>query len=98
MTEGVLTLQKVARFLKRAAGDSAFREQLMLSEETDGATCLAQELMGSSAVTFMVGLSDNPAHDAIAYSPLSLNAKIRLIEDLQNDLRQMGKIVKIEMY
>lgn len=98
VTEGVLTLQKVARFLKRAAGDPAFREQLMLSEETDGATCLAQELMGSSAVTFMVGLSDNPAHDAIAYSPLSLNAKIRLIEDLQNDLRQMGKIVKIEMY
>ncbi len=98
VTEGVLTLQKVSRFLERAAGEPVFAEQLLISRETDGATCLAQELMKSSAVTFMVGLSDNPAHDAIAYSPLSLNAKIRLIEDLQKYLRKMGKIVTIEMY
>jgi hypothetical protein len=45
----------------------------------------------------MVGLSDNPAHDAIAYSPISLNAKIALINELGDNLQEIGKIVHIDM-
>lgn len=97
VTEGVLTLQKVARYLEKAAGDVSFREELMLSKDTDGATMLAKMLLSASGITFMVGLSDNPAHDAIAYSPISLNAKIALIKEMAENLKKVGKIVHIEM-
>lgn len=98
VTEGVLTLQKVARYLEKAAGDAGFREELMLSKDTDGATMLAKVLLCASGIIFMVGLSDNPAHDAIAYSPISLNAKIALIKEMAENLKKIGKIVHIEMY
>lgn len=98
VTEGVLTLQKVERYLEKAVEDQLYTESLLLSKEEDGATCLVKLLLKSSGITFMVGLSDNPAHDAIAYSPISLNAKIRLINEIGNMLKQLGKIVKIEMY
>jgi len=59
---------------------------------------LAKMLLSASGITFMVGLSDNPAHDAIAYSPISLNAKIALIKEMAENLKKVGKIVHIEMY
>lgn len=98
VTEGVLTLQKVSRYLNNAAKDPGYLEELLISKEQDGASCLVRALLESNWITFMVGLSDNPAHNAIAYSPLSLNRKIALIEEMAEDLRQIGKIVKVEMY
>lgn len=98
VTEGVLTLQKVARYLNRAAQDQKFEEELELSREDDGASCLVRVLLLSNGITFMVGLSDNPAHSAIDYSPISLNAKIALINEMAEDLRTIGKIVHVEMY
>ncbi|NCB33444.1 MAG: serine/threonine-protein phosphatase [Erysipelotrichia bacterium] len=98
VTEGVLTLQKVSRFLDKAAKDPAYAESLMLSHEMDGAALLARVLLESNAITFMVGLSDNPAHDAIAYSPISLNAKIALINEMAANLKTIGKIIHVEMY
>lgn len=98
VTEGVLTLQKVSRIVKKILEDTTLAESVILSTEQDGATCLARILIKSSAITFMVGLSDNPTHEAIAYSTISLNAKIALIEDIAEDLKKLGKIVRIEMY
>ena len=98
VTEGVLTLQKVSRIVKKILEDTTLAESVILSTEQDGATCLARILIESSAITFMVGLSDNPTHEAIAYSTISLNAKIALIEDIAEDLKKLGKIVRIEMY
>lgn len=99
VTEGVLTLQKVNRYLGKCVEDNAFLENLLQSKQTDGATCLVQAfLLSSTMITFMVGLSDNPAHEAIAYSTISLNAKIQLIKDMAKKLRSLRKIVKIEMY
>ena len=98
VTEGVLTLQKVSRYLKRAANDTKYEEELELSKEDDGATCLVRVLLLSSGITFMVGLSDNPAHSAIDYSPISLNAKIALINEMAEDLRKIGRVVHVEMY
>lgn len=99
VTEGVLTLQKVNRYLERCVKDNSFLEQLLQSKESDGAICLIKAFLeGSTMITFMVGLSDNPAHEAIAYSTISLNAKIQLIKDMSENLRMLGKIVNIEMY
>lgn len=97
VTEGVLTLQKVNRYLNKAKNDPLYQESLLVSKEEDGASCLVRELLNSTGIRFMVGLSDNPAHDAIAYSPISLNAKIALINELGENLTTMGKIVHIDM-
>jgi hypothetical protein len=98
VTEGVLTLQKVSRYLAKAAGDTQYAESLLTSHEQDGASCLVRILLESNEIAFMVGLSDNPAHDAIAYSPISLNAKIALINEMAANLKTIGKIVHVEMY
>ena len=98
VTEGVLTLQKVARYLALAVKDPAYQEELELSKAEDGASCLVRVLLASTGITFMVGLSDNPAHSNIDYSPISLNAKIALINELADDLRQIGRVVHVEMY
>ncbi len=98
VTEGVLTLQKTNRYLQKACEDPVYEETLRSSKEQDGASCLVRALLNSSSIAFMVGLSDNPAHDAIAYSPISLNAKIALIKEMGENLKQLGKIIHIEMY
>lgn len=99
VTEGVLTLQKVNRYLGKCVEDNAFLDNLLQSDQTDGATCLIKAfLLSSTMITFMVGLSDNPAHEAIAYSTISLNAKIQLIKDMALKLKKLRKIVNIEMY
>lgn len=99
VTEGVLTLQKVNRYLGKCVDDNAFLDNLLQSDQTDGATCLIKAfLLSSTMITFMVGLSDNPAHEAIAYSTISLNAKIQLIKDMALKLKKLRKIVNIEMY
>lgn len=98
VTEGVITLQKVARIVRDASRSQEAYDACLLTKETDGASLLTKMLLESSQITFMVGLSDNPAHNAIAYSPISLNAKIRIMEEIQEHLLTMGKIVTIEMY
>ena len=98
VTEGVLTLQKVNRLLTKAKDDKEYEEELLYSKEEDGASLLIRELLKSTKVVFLVGLSDNPAHDAIKYSTISLNAKIALINEMKDNLEKLGKIVSIEMF
>ncbi len=99
VTEGVLTLGKVNEMLEECVGSDQILEQLQSSKSKDGATLLTQALVSnSSKITFMVGCSDNPAHKAIAYSTISVSAKIRLIEKISDNLRRLGKIVQIEHY
>lgn len=98
VTEGVLTLQKANRLLTKAKDDREYEENLIYSKEQDGAFKLVKELLNSTKVTFLVGLSDNPAHDSIHYSTISLNAKIALINEMKDSLLSLGKIVNIEMF
>ncbi len=98
VTEGVLTLQKVGRIMRKATLDNGYVEKLLGGKDRDAAFELTRFLLESSAVTFMVGLSDNPAHDAINYSPISLSAKIELINEIGERLTDLGKIVRIEKY
>lgn len=98
VTEGVLTLQKAGRIIAKAAENPHYYEDVLASKEQDGASLLSRYLLQASWVTFLVGLSDNPAHDAIDYSPISLNAKIHLIEEISENLRRTGRIVHIQMF
>lgn len=99
VTEGVLTLGKVNEHLKECVISEDYRENLIDGREKDGASLLCRMLLKESTrITFMVGCSDNPAHKAMAYSTISISAKIRLIENMANSLRALGKIVVIEHY
>lgn len=99
VTEGVLTLQKVNKYLSRCVESVEYCEELLQTKGRDGALsltkCFIQEC---SQVTFMVGRSDNPAHNAIAYSTISVNAKVQLIREMAENLKKLGKIVAIELY
>ena len=98
VTEGMLTLQRAALLIAKAVLKPEYMEDLLLSKQQDGATLLAKMLLEASRITFLVGLSDNPAHAAIDYSPISLNAKVQLIQEMAENLRQAGRIVRVEMY
>lgn len=99
VTEGVLTLQKVNKYLKLCVESPEYCDELLQSKGRDGALCLTKcFLQECTQITFMVGRSDNPAHNAIAYSTISINAKIQLIREMAEDLKKLGKIVSIELY
>lgn len=99
VTEGVLTLQKVNKYLNLCVESQDYMEELLKSTGRDGALCLVKCFLEEcSQVTFMVGRSDNPAHNAIAYSTISINAKIQLIREMAENLKKLGKIVSIELY
>lgn len=94
-TEGLLTLQKVSLLLHHSCKDQDFYEDLLLSREEDGATCLVKALADSSAVTFLLGLSENIGHHNLG-SSVSLDAKKLVIREIADCLETLGKIVSIE--
>lgn len=99
VTEGVLTLGKVNEHLKECVQSDEYMERLIEGREKDGASLMTRMLLKDcTRITFMVGCSDNPAHKAMAYSTISISAKIRLIETMALNLRALGKIVVIEHY
>lgn len=99
VTEGVLTLQKANDYLHECAQSPQFYEQFLLTKQEDGAILLTKMfLQDCTKIVFMVGRSDNPAHRQLAYSTISLRAKIRMIERMAENLKKLGKIVQIELY
>lgn len=99
VTEGVLTLGKVNEHLKECVQSEAYRNNLVEGRDKDGASLMTRMLLNNcSKIKFMVGCSDNPAHKGMAYSTISISAKIRLIETMATNLRALGKIVTIEHY
>lgn len=99
VTEGVLTLQKANEYIQECRKNRDYYDQFMSTDGKDGAFKLVKMLLlECTAICFMVGRSDNPAHKAIAYSTISLNNKIHLIEKMAADLKALGKVVSIELY
>ncbi len=98
VTEGVITLQAVDLHLRKAVADGDYFESLLDSTETDGVSQLTRMLLSLAEVTFMMGLSNNPSHDAINWSPISLSAKVSVIHEIADNLAKLGKIVRIEEY
>ena len=98
VTEGVLTLQQTDMMLRRSLEDYHFLEYLMDTQDRDGASMLSKTLLNLSEITFMIGLSNNPSHDAIAYSPISFTAKLAVIDEIMDCLKKLGKIVRVEQY
>lgn len=95
VTEGVITLGKAYEVIRDYLAAGASSDVVKLDKK-DGATRLAAILINDSTyVKFMVGRAMNPAHQN-PNLPLSLSLKMRLVEDVADQLRRAGKQVDIE--
>jgi len=88
VTEGMLTVSYATSKLKSAMRFSD------LAYMRDGASRLAALLLKADRVEISVGLALNPAHQSPDV-PLSLGLKNKVVDDLQEALRQRGKNVTV---
>ena len=96
VTEGVITLARVvalaAQYVSTQIADPSW-----LTKQ-DGASLIAKMLFEEATnVNFYVGRAINPAHQD-PNLPISLNLKLRLVEELGKYLEQMGKTVRTRYY
>lgn len=97
-TEGILTVGKALEYAKKYnSSENTINDFLDLNKK-DGASRLAKMLIEeSTSVNFMVGRAMNPAHQNPEL-PLALGIKLKLVDDMVNCLRNMGKKVTLEYF
>jgi hypothetical protein len=95
-TEGVLTLRKALYLINACiSSDSTMQDYLNLNKK-DGASKLAKLLLEEcTEVNFFVGRAMNPAHQNPGF-PLNLSLKLKLVEEIAECIRCIGKQVNIE--
>jgi len=97
VTEGVVTLNKVfEKITKYETGEIC--EIFTLKSKNDGSARLAHMMVEECThINFYVGRAINPAHQNPDL-PIGLNLKLRLVNDISEVLKRMGKIVSVEYY
>ena len=96
VTEGVITLARVVALAAQQAS-TQIADPSWLTKK-DGASLIAKMLFEEATnVNFYVGRAINPAHQD-PNLPISLNLKLRLVEELGKYLEQMGKTVRTRYY
>lgn len=97
-TEGVLTIGKALDFIKRCLASDSTMQDLLNLKKMDGASKLAKILMEDcTTIYFYVGRAMNPAHQNPDF-PLDLSLKLKLVEEMAECLKGMGKKVIVEYY
>ena len=97
-TEGVLTLRQALHVVREVLANPADEHTLHLLEEPNGAAMIAKMLLENSTHIYMfIGRAINPAHQN-PHLPVDLSIKIRLLEELAEALRGVGKVVNIRYY
>ncbi len=93
-TEGVLTLRRLLSLSEKYISISDLTPKTFVKK--DGASLLADFLFERAThITFFVGQSINIAHQGL---PIDTTMKMKIVEKLSNNLRQMGKIVELNYY
>lgn len=94
-TEGVLTMSKALDYAKRYVSPNSTLNDVLDINKEDGASKLAKLLLeDSTKVHFFVGRAMNPAHQNQEFQ-LSLELKIKLVEEMAQCLKNLGKQVNI---
>lgn len=96
VTEGVITISQVLEYSKDYLGEnSAYTDW---SRKTDGASQIARMLFEEATdINFYVGRAINPAHQNPDL-PIGFSIKMRLVEELSQMLKQMGKRIKVSYF
>ncbi len=96
VTEGILTINRVLDYAKDYLEDNETYSQWCFKR--DGASTLARMLFEEATdINFFVGRAANPAHQDPDLN-ISFEIKMRLIRDLANCLKQMGKTIRINYF
>lgn len=96
VTEGVITMGRVLEYAQDYLGANA--RYTDWSYKKDGASLVAKMLFEEATdIAFFVGRAANPAHQNPGL-PISFNIKMRLVDELAQCLRRMGKRVDVTYY
>lgn len=96
VTEGILTINRVLDYAKDYLEDNETYSQWCFKR--DGASKLARMLFEEATdINFFIGRAVNPAHQDPDLS-ISFEIKMRLIRDLADCLKQMGKTIRINYF
>lgn len=90
-TEGVITLRKLLELSEKYLSHSDLSPKTY--KKKDGASLLAKVLFEEGTdITFFVGQSINAAHQGL---PIDITMKLKLVESLTANLKEMGKNVTV---
>lgn len=96
VTEGVITINRVLFYAKNYLEDNAC--YLQWSYRKDAASRIAKLLFEEATdINFYVGRAINPAHQNPSL-PISFSIKMRLIDELSECLRKMGKQIHVSYF
>ncbi len=96
VTEGVITVSRVLEYAKDYLKDNGKYEKWSCGR--DGASLIARMLFEDATdVSFFVGRAVNPAHQNPAL-PITINIKMRLVEELSDCLGKMGKKINVSYF
>ncbi len=93
VTEGVITISRVLDYAQNYLEDNTY--YLQWSYRKDAASKIAKILFEEATdIVFYVGRAMNPAHQNPSL-PISFNIKMKLIDELSDCLRKMGKNIEV---
>ena len=96
VTEGVITVSRVVEYAKAFLSSNDITAPW--ANRKDGAAKIAQMLFEQATdINFFVGKAINPAHQN-PNLPINFGIKIRLIQELAEYLKQMGKHIKVSYF
>ena len=96
VTEGILTVNRVLDYARDYLEDNETYSQWCFKR--DGASTLARMLFEEATdINFFVGRAVNPAHQSPDLN-ISFDIKMRIIGDLAECLKQMGKTIRINYF
>lgn len=96
VTEGVLTINRVLTYAQNYLGNKGSYSQWR--SKRDGASLLSRILFEEATdINFYVGKAVNPAHQNPEL-PINFSIKMRLVDELSDCLRKMGKRIKVSYF
>ena len=98
VTEGVLTLSKTNEILSEFSKYGVDYEHIKALDRDNGASKLAKLLMEEcTRLNLFVGKAINAAHQN-PNLPVDLNIRQRIVNQLTDNLRALGKTVNVKYY
>ncbi|NLZ45408.1 MAG: SpoIIE family protein phosphatase [Clostridiales bacterium] len=96
VTEGIITINKVLAYAQDFLDENNFYSDWAVKE--DGASQIARLLFEEATdINFYVGKAVNPAHQN-PNLPINFSIKMRLVDELSECLKKMGKGIKVSYF
>ena len=96
VTEGVITMNKVVEYAKDYLCENELFEHWNFKK--DGASLICRLLFEEATdINFFVGQAMNPAHQN-PNMPINFNIKLKIVSELSDCLKKMGKRIKVSYF